>query len=214
MSTPLDASTMARTSPCLAEPALLAEALHMVAWRHPKPLGAAGRCIGQTDLPIDRRKAKRLAHRIRRAARQHNWPHVVYSSPLQRCAQVGRQLKRWGWRHQVDAALLEMDFGQWEGRAWQDIAAEQLDDWCTHFLDGSPGGGESLSDVFRRAAAWLSAQGAQALNEATPARLVIAHAGWMQACAWLSTGAPWPTQASQWPQAPRYGQCQIWMWRA
>ena len=39
-------------------------------WRHPQPVGAAGRCIGHTDLPVDARKAKRLAHRIRQAARQ------------------------------------------------------------------------------------------------------------------------------------------------
>ena len=30
-------------------------------WRHPKPVGAAGLCLGRTDLPVDPRKARRLA---------------------------------------------------------------------------------------------------------------------------------------------------------
>jgi alpha-ribazole phosphatase len=190
--------------------------LHIVAWRHPKPLGAQGRCIGRTDLPLDRRKAKRLAHGIRRAARLHGWPRVVYSSPLQRCALVGRQLKRWGWRHHVDAALLEMDFGSWDGQLWQHIALSQIDQWCADFLGDQPGDGESLRELFERVAAWLSAQalGESPAGQCVPPRLVVAHAGWMQACAWLATGQPWPTLASQWSRPPGYGQVQAWRWRA
>jgi alpha-ribazole phosphatase len=192
------------------------EGLHIVAWRHPKPIGAQGRCIGRTDLPLDRRKAKRLAHRIRRAARLNGWPCVVYSSPLQRCVLVGRQLKRWGWRHHVDAALQEMDFGRWDGELWRHIALSQMDQWCAQFLDGHPGDGESLRELFERVAAWLSAQaiGELATGQCAPPRLVIAHAGWMQACAWLATGLPWPTQAGQWPKPPGYGQVQACGWRA
>ena len=64
----------------------------MEAWRHPRPDGVAGRCIGHTDVPVDRRRAKRLAHRIRCAARREGWPKGVWTSPLRRCADVGRWL--------------------------------------------------------------------------------------------------------------------------
>ncbi|RZL33467.1 MAG: fructose-2,6-bisphosphatase, partial [Rubrivivax sp.] len=88
-------------------------------WRHPKPRGAEGRCIGgRTDLAVDPRKAKRLAHRIRANARRHALPREVVTSPLARAADVGRWLKRWGFRWRVDAALAEMDFGAWDGRGW------------------------------------------------------------------------------------------------
>ena len=30
-------------------------------WRHPRPTGHEGRCIGRTDVPVDPRKARRLA---------------------------------------------------------------------------------------------------------------------------------------------------------
>ena len=95
---------------------------HLIAWRHPRPIGAEGRCIGRTNLSVDRRKVKRLAHRIRQAARQQGWPRVVHSSSLQRCAAVGRQLRRWGWQHHINDSLLEMDFGTWDGQAWDHIA--------------------------------------------------------------------------------------------
>lgn len=179
-------------------------------WRHPRPQGVAGRCIGQTDVPVDRRKAKRLAHRIRqqvrRQARLHGVPRVVLTSPLQRCAMVGRILRSWGWRHQVDATLLEMDFGCWDGQAWRDIDQAKVDAWCADFLQHRPGDGESLADVFQRVDAWvensLMAQGAS--NET---RLVIGHAGWMLALQWRMTRHDLPEQAAQWPAPPAYGQC-------
>jgi len=90
-------------------------------WRHPRAEGAEGRCIGVTDLPVDRRRAKRLAHRIRRVARRERLPRVIHTSDLQRAAAVGRWLRRWGWRHVVDARLREMDFGDWDGLHWSMI---------------------------------------------------------------------------------------------
>jgi len=99
-------------------------------WRHPRAKGAADRCIGRTDLDVDPRRAKRLAHRIRRAARQYGLPRRVLTSPLRRCAAVGQWLRRWGWRHERLPALLEMDFGRWDGRAWSQIAREEIDAWC------------------------------------------------------------------------------------
>ncbi|MDO9238010.1 MAG: histidine phosphatase family protein [Aquabacterium sp.] len=175
------------------------------AWRHPKPKGANGRCIGRTDLCVDRRKAKRLAHRIRQAARRHNWPRVIYTSPLRRCADVGRQLKRWGWRHHMDVALSEMDFGIWDGQPWSAINTAQVDAWVADFMDCAPGGGEDLRALFQRVAAWRAACQQEAGADAP--RLLVAHAGWMLAHQWLCTQTALPTDAAQWPVAPGYGVC-------
>jgi len=172
------------------------------AWRHPKPKGASGRCIGQTDLPVDKRKAKRLAHRIRQAARQHHWPRVIHTSPLQRCALVGQQLKRWGWRHHVHADLSEMDFGTWDGQPWSAISQADVNAWCADFLHGKPGQGESLQVFFQRVATWTRAHAPMAAHQPC---LVVAHAGCMQAWQWLCGGKALPTQASQWPKPPAYG---------
>lgn len=176
-------------------------------WRHPRPRDVAGRCIGQTDVPIDKRKAKRLAHRIRQQARRHGLPRVIHTSPLRRCAAVGRVLRAWGWRHHVDPALLEMDFGDWDGRPWSAVEQAQVDAWCGDFLHHAPGGGESLASLFRRVEDWAARIRLQHTEPAGAPRLVVGHAGWMLTLEWLSTRSDRPTRAMQWPVPPAYGQC-------
>lgn len=123
-------------------------------WRHPQPQGVAGRCIGRTDVAVDPRRTKRLARRIQAVARRAGLARVVHTSPLQRCADVGRWLRRWGWTHVVDATLLELDFGTWDGQAWAHIGQTEVDAWCAAFATHAPGGGEPLVHLLQRAAAW------------------------------------------------------------
>lgn len=166
-------------------------------WRHPRAVGAHGRCIGRTDLRVDPRRAKRLAHRVRHCARRQGLPRCVVTSPLQRTAAAGRWLRRWGWRHHIDAALLEMDFGAWDGRQWEHIARSEIDAWCGDFLHHRPGQGESLAQMLQRVAAW----------SAPPGSCVIGHAGWMLARRWLASGQAPPLKAADWPAAPPHGVC-------
>lgn len=167
-------------------------------WRHPRPEGAVGRCIGRTDVPVDPRRAKRLAHRIRQEARRQGLPRHVLTSPLQRCAAVGRWLKRWGWRHEQVAQLREMDFGCWDGLAWEQVPREEIDAWCAAFEQHRPGGGENLRELLQRAKAWRPPFAPIA---------VVSHGGWMLARRWAASGAPAPGHPAQWPAAPRYGEC-------
>ena len=169
------------------------------AWRHPKPQGAAGRCIGAgTDLPVDRRKAKRLAHRIRGHARRHQLPRCVYTSPLRRCLDVGRWLARWGWRHHVEPNLREMHFGCWDGLAWTQVSRAEVDAWVADFVHHAPGGHECLGDVLARARTARSTLPADAL--------LVTHGGWLSAASWVWADTAAPTAAG-WPRAVGYGQC-------
>lgn len=166
-------------------------------WRHARPVAAAGRCIGQTDLRVDRRKSKRLAHRIRAWARRHGTAQVVVTSPLQRGAATGRWLARWGWRHVVDLRLIEVDFGDWDGRAWAEIPVEAIDAWCADFGSHRPGGGESVAALLERCAAFIA--------EAPPGCAVVGHAGWISAARWLQRAGGAPPRADAWPRAVGYG---------
>ena len=109
-------------------------------------------------------------------------PNPSLSSPLRRCAAVGRWLRRWGWRHQVDAALREMDFGAWDGQRWEAIGAAALDAWLADFAHHAPGGGESLAALLERVRAW------QAPVEGVS---VVGHGGWMQARRWAMQQPGW-----------------------
>lgn len=161
-------------------------------WRHPRPRGADGRCIGgRTDLPVDPRKAKRLAHRIRTHARRHRLPREVVTSPLDRAAAVGRWLKRWGFAWRIDAALREMDFGRWDGRPWSAIPAHEFDRWMADFCGFDFDGGEPLTALLARASAWQP-----------PCALAVGHGGWINARLWRG-GAP---TAATWPMPVAYGR--------
>ena len=178
------------------------------AWRHPRAIGAAGRCIGRTDIAVDPRKARRLAHRIRAAARRHGLPRVVTVSPLARARAVGRVLAGWGWRVQVDARLQELDFGAWDGRRWDDIAWAEVQAWQDDLLHHAPGGGESLAGLVARVQSWCAGQ-------VGGPQLVVSHGGWLNGLALWRSRSPIDSQdrsmpshlaAADWPAPPRHGQ--------
>lgn len=167
------------------------------AWRHPRARGAEGRCIGRTDLAVDPRRAKRAAHRLRAFARRAGLPRIVVTSPLARCRVVGRWLARWGWQHRIDAALLELDFGRWDGRPWACVPRAEVDAWCADFVRHAPGGGEPVGALLERVRAF----------DPGAARLVVTHGGWLSAALWLhASGGVEPPVPVRWPAAPRHGQ--------
>lgn len=166
-------------------------------WRHPRAQEQAGCFIGRTDLPVDPRKTKRLAHRIRTCVRQHGLPRHVWTSPLQRSREVGRWLRRWGFQVTADARLAEMDFGAWDGRPWADIPWSEVQAWEADLLHHRPGGGESLAQLAARVQSWLQAGDGQP-------RLAVTHGGWINAWLHLKPGSPAP-DAARWPAAPPHG---------
>ena len=165
-------------------------------WRHPRAEGAAGRCIGRTDLAVDPRRAKRLAHRIRHAARVHGLPRAVQVSPLARSRAVGRWLRRWGWQVVVDARLGEVDFGAWDGLPWTQIAWPEVEAWQHDLLHHAPGGGESLAHLAARAQAFADAQRGPVL--------LVGHGGWINALRHVPPGCT-AVAAADWPAPPRHG---------
>ena len=179
----------------------------VLAWRHPLPQNVEGRCTGHTDVRVDPRRTRRLARRIERVARAQGLPKHIWTSPLQRCADVGRWLKSWGWVHRIDAQLIEMNFGAWEGGQWSAIPRAEIDAWAQDFEHYVAGGGESVRMLVERVAAW----------NPNGIALVVTHAGWMRARRWnemASTASDVaPAQAAtlllsaqMFPASPVYGE--------
>ena len=178
-----------------ADPISPGEATLLHAWRHPRAAAAEGRCIGRTDLAVDARRAKRLAHRISQFARRNALPRSVVTSPLQRSRAVGRWLARWGWAHRIDPCLGELDFGRWDGQPWQAICRSEIDAWCADFEHHAPGGGESVAALLRRVQAF----------DAAGARIVVTHGGWLSAAHWLQRDRHEAPRCEDWPAAVRHG---------
>lgn len=182
--------------------------MELIVWRHPKPHGVQGCCIGQTDVTVDRRKAKRLAHRIRQHARRHRLfeqqAAVIWTSPLRRCFDVGWVLRGWGWTHHVDARLSEVNFGAWDGQRWDAISKADIDAWCDNFADARPGGGESVRQLLVRCGEFVKEQCAQ------PMCLVVGHAGWISALAWIQQYPHSLPTAEDWSIAKGYMRQSKW----
>lgn len=169
--------------------------------RHATPLVQAGMCYGRQDVaadaPATAKCAQALASLLPAGTR-------VTHSPLQRCAQLAQALRelRPDLACSSDPRLQEIDFGAWEGRAWQDIAPTELQSWTDGFAEYAVGGsGESTSQVMARVASALDELRGQSDT------LWITHAGVIRAVELIARGTRQITRADEWPvEAPSYGQ--------
>ncbi len=114
--------------------------------RHPAPLIAGGICYGRLDVPLDPR-----ADLAGLAARLAGFAGSVVTSPSLRCRQTAAAL---GATPRVDVRLLELDFGDWEGRPWDDVPRAELDRWAADPLGFAAPGGESGAALVARVRAF------------------------------------------------------------
>ena len=169
--------------------------------RHATPLVEPGICYGRQDVPADTEATAQCAQLL---AKLLPLAIRVVSSPLQRCEQLAQSLQgqRPDLTYKTDPRLQEMDFGNWEGCAWQDIGQAELQAWTDGFAHHRVGGsGESTMQVMARVAtAFDELQG--------PADMLwITHAGVIRAAELIARGQRHIASADQWPvSAPAYGQ--------
>ena len=111
-----------------------------------------GRFIGSTDAalsPAGLRQAQDLATWL--AGKK---PGACYSSPLQRCTATARAAVAGLFlQPELDLDLREVDFGEWEGLSFSDIAgrdAAAVDRWARFEPGFRFPGGESIADFTRR----------------------------------------------------------------
>jgi alpha-ribazole phosphatase len=121
---------------------------------------------------------------------------AVVSSPLTRCRAlaeevvrlVGSQGDRPGGAPGVecDDRLMELDFGAWEGRRWDDIDRAEFDQWAADYVQRRVPGGESWADVRRRVGSYVADLRHRPWNIV----VVVTHAGVIRAWLSLTRGIP------------------------
>src|SRR4051794_11388882 len=99
---------------------------------------------GRTDIPLTP-AGEQAARALEPVLAQHSFA-AAFTSPRQRARQTAGLSGFEG--AQVDDALVELNYGEYEGRTTAEIH-EERPDWLL-WRDGSPGG-ESMDDVGRRA---------------------------------------------------------------
>jgi len=140
----------------------------------------SGQHTGRTDIPLTER-GERDAQELSARLRGMTFAHVL-TSPLQRARRTG-ELAGFGARAEADAALMEWDYGAYEGRRTADILAERPG-WRL-FEDGCPGG-ETVDAVGARADRVIARVRARAGNV-----LLFAHRDILRVLAarWLGLAA-------------------------
>ena len=192
--------------------------------RHAQPLIESGICYGRLDVAADAAATIECAQKL--AAQLPPGTRVI-TSPLQRCEQLAHVLLglRPDLACKTDARLQEMDFGRWEGRAWQAIGQAELQAWTSDFANYTVGrDGESVTMFMARVASAFDALGATDSSVKSPSQtltptlsqrareqagdtLWITHAGVIRAVQLLAQGVRHIERAEHWPlAAPKYGQ--------
>jgi alpha-ribazole phosphatase len=140
------------------------------ALRHPPPV-TSGVCAGRNDFPVlDPRQylERLLVHPdLESVAR-------VYSSPATRCSELALLIAaHWALPLEVDERLQELDFGEWEGRTWNDIETndqERFQAWASDWQRAAPPKGEYIANLQRRVSQFVCDLFADPV-------LVVTHAG-------------------------------------
>ena len=162
----------------------------LVLIRHARPAGHDGRCVGHYDTEL----APSALDDVRRlAAPAARPPKLVVASDLKRAADSARVLAdAWGAELRFDPRLRELSFGDWEGRAWDEIGAADrgaLDAWGADWTRVAPPNGESGMA--------LAARARRSLADILPLAeflasgvAVVSHAGWIRVATALLLDAP------------------------
>lgn len=141
--------------------------------RHPRPLIDPGICYGR--LEVDTAEAQSAASRLRSLLPAQS---TLISSPSLRARRLAELLHA---QPIYDDRLMEMDFGDWEGKRWSDLDRHVIDAWAADVLHFVPPGGESAAMLQARAIACVSAQHGEALILLTHSGVIRALLGhWLQ----------------------------------
>jgi alpha-ribazole phosphatase len=119
--------------------------------RHTPTSIQKGICIGQTDVQLDE-SAIELFPKIKSEINPEN--SIVYSSPLQRCAQLAKSIFTSS-TILFDDRLKEIYFGEWENKPWTEINNDDLNNWMEDFVNIAPKGGETGKVFYERVESFI-----------------------------------------------------------
>lgn len=111
-----------------------------------------GTCYGQTDVPLKTTFEQEAAATSKRLNEYASFDRA-YTSPLSRCTRLADYC---GYADaERDSRLLELDFGDWEMRSFNEIKEPRLQTWFADYLNVPATNGESFAMQYRRVADFL-----------------------------------------------------------
>ncbi|PKQ69281.1 alpha-ribazole phosphatase [Raineya orbicola] len=132
-------------------------------------------CYGQKEVLLNNDTFQQEVQELK-----NKLPNVfdaVYCSPLQRCKALAETLPYPNVFY--ENALMEMDFGEWEGKKWNDINQAELETWMADFVNVKPPQGENLAELYDRVSYFMNNLRKKQYQKV----LLITHAGVIR-CLW------------------------------
>ncbi len=150
--------------------------------RHTHPDIGEGICYGWSDMDVREEYLSIDLPEVMR--RYHSTIDIqnisqLYSSPLQRCSRLALDIKSLTSAREVvyDDRLKELNFGEWELRAWDDIfRMEGSQAWFDDYINVATPQGESFIGLLHRAESFL-----EDLKSQGEDALIVTHSGVMRA---------------------------------
>lgn len=116
--------------------------------RHTEVDVPQGVCYGRTDVPL--KTSFEIEAQSVKCKLEHIEPDAVFSSPLSRCTRLANYC---GFEKiALDNRLMELDFGTWENRRWNDL---DMSVWEVDWINNPAPEGESFIDMYWRVAGFL-----------------------------------------------------------
>ncbi len=137
--------------------------------RHTSVALPPGVCYGKSDVATAPTFPEEAAA-VKKKLQGQFFPYV-YCSPSTRCRKLAEILT--SMEPVCDSRLMEMDFGEWEGKYYDDITDPRLQEWYADYVHVRATGGESFLDQQARFSDFIADLKALGKNDV----LIVTHAG-------------------------------------
>lgn len=157
--------------------------MHLILLRHTQTQLTSAVCYGNEDVPL----AATFKRDIEKVVSGLPTFDRAIASPLSRCQQLAvSAVADKSQSLETDARLLEMNFGAWQGLAWDDVPRHELDEWAANFEDAKPHGGESVNELRDRLQAFFTDLAKRSQKD--DKILIVSHAGVIRSALTLIEG--------------------------
>ena len=156
--------------------------MKLIAIRHTSVNVPAGTCYGQTD--IETSETYEIEREVILNQLKDESFQVIYTSPLSRCRKLAEYIAN-GNPVINDSRLLELNFGYWEGKLWDEISqTPEAKAWFSDWINLPCLNGESYRQLYQRVKDFTQYLKYDHPNETI---LIVTHSGVIRALTCLAT---------------------------
>lgn len=135
--------------------------------RHTETVCKKGICYGQANVAL----MQPYQEQFQEIKKQLPQEAFFYSSPLERCTILADFLSSSNFV--TDKRLMEMDFGSWELKSWDEIPKDEMDPWMNDFVNVKVPEGESFEIMNDRVLSFID----EKLIDVSKPIVIVTHAG-------------------------------------